>query len=160
MAYDEQSFLNGLAAGLTATNGQRLGALRRQLTCGTERIHDYQYPEGNFETVVSKIVFRSPEARVVEYAYGLAGDTLQQEFRRLGAATDEQVFYHVWTLPEALPMTDFSYNAYFMEPDYTTAFDSYFMAFPYRVGSREYTYPGTPEAVSVWMSRTFRGYDL
>lgn len=160
MAYNTQSFLNGLAAGLSVTGGQRLGALRRQLVAGTIRQAEYQLPEGNFETVVSKIIFRTAEARVIEYEYGLAGDELQREFRRVGASEREQTFYHVWHLPEPRPMSEFSYNPYFRELDYTTAFDSYFMAFPYQAGGRTYVYPGTPEAVDGWMSRTLRNFDL
>ena len=121
---------------------------------------DYKYPEGNFETVVSLVFFKSAEARVVEYEYGLAGEEAQKEFRRLGPSEQQQAFYHVWQLPEARPMTAFTYNAYFYEPDYTTAFDAYFMAFPYRAGGRTHTYPGTPEAVNGWMARTFRGFEF
>lgn len=160
MGYEEQSFLNGLAAGLSATGGQRLGALRRQLTVGTERIREVMLPEGDFETIVTKIIFRTQEARVLEYEYGLAGEELQKEFRRVGPSEKEQIFYHVWHLPEARPMTEFTYNAYFREPGYTTAFDSYIMAFPYQAGNRTYTYPGSPEAVDGWMTRNLRGFAL
>lgn len=160
MAYNEQSFLNGLAAGLSVTGGQRLGALRRQLTSGTERLREYIRPEGDFETIVTKIIFRTQEARVLEYEYGLAGEEAQKEFRRVGPSEREQVFYHVWHLPEARPITEFTYNVYFWEPGYTTAFDSYIMAFPYQARSKTYTYPGSPEAVDGWMSRNLRGFDL
>lgn len=159
MAYDEQSFLNGLAAGLTVTRARPLVALNRQLISGTTRVGEYQYPPGNFDTFVVKLILNSRAAHTIEYEYGPAGSEYQKEFRRAQGSTELRTFYRVVQIPQALPMTRFHFDAYFYEPQGAlTPFDSYFMAFPYRAGSRELLYPGSPEQVNVWMSRTFRGF--
>ena len=161
MAYDEQSFLNGLAAGLSVTGGQPLGAWLRQLTSGTSRVGDYRWPEGAFDTFVSKITFRTRAARTVEYEYGPVGGEHQNEFRRVQPSTQLQTFYHVIRIPQAVPMPEYYYGAYFYEPQGAlTDFDAYFMAFPYHVGGRDFLYPGAPEQVDVWMMRGFRGFEL
>ena len=206
MAYDEQSFLNGLAAGLSVTGGQLLGGEGWQLMAGTTRMGAYQWPEGNFDTFVFKNRFKegfingytvdvrwergygqmSVNGRLVDmfsvewkssnaillgthrtsslemkYEYGPIGSEYQTEFSRIQSQTGGITVYHVIRSLEAAPMSQFHCDAFFSEPEgVLTAFDSYFAAFPYRVGNREFLYPGSPEQVNVWLSRTFRGFDL
>ena len=158
MAYHEPSFLDGLAAGLAATAGTSMGVFRKRYTTGTDRF--IRIPEGQFDTFVGKFMITTPfpVTIVIEYGQGYA---LQHVFRRVGASDEQQTVYHVAQIPAAVPLTDYHYNMYFYERDDMARlirFDTYFMAFPYYHPSsgREYLYPGSPELVRDWMTRTYR----
>ena len=155
MAYNEQDFLNGLAAGLTATAGPLLVRMGKTLLTGTGRVSNP--PEGNFDTFVSKIRIRTSFPVTLLYEYGPADGTLTREARRVGASEETQTVYHVCQTPTAVPFLSFRYGAYLMERAYMNiGFEARFMTYPYSIGDSLRPYPGSPELVSVWLSTTYR----
>ena len=157
MAYDERSFLNGLAAGLTATAGHSSGVVKQTRTTGTDRV--LYYPPGEFDLYMSKVIIDAPYPTAILYEFGTDRQNLERVYRRVGASAQEQTFYHVVQLPEALPMNEYHYNVFLLERDDINAlirFDTMFMAFPYYTSTRSWIYPGRPELVHDWWTRTYR----
>lgn len=157
MAYHEPSFLEGLAAGLTATAGLPMGAFQKRYTTGTGRIR--YFPDGNFDTFVGKFLIQTPSAVTIVFEYGPDRNAPERVFRRVGASTEQQAVYHVVQIPEAVPLTDYHYNMYFYERNDMTRlirYDTFFMAFPYHTPNKDYLYPGSPELVRDWLARTLR----
>ena len=155
MAYQEASFLNGLAAGLTATAGRPIVRMSKTLLTGTERVTNI--PEGNFDAFVSKIRIRTSFPVTLLYEYGPADGTLTREARRVDASEETQIFYHACQTPTAFPFRSFRYGAHLMERAGANApFEARFMSYPYSVGDALRPYPGSPELVSVWRATTYR----
>lgn len=158
MAYHEPSFLEGLAAGLTATAGAPMGALEKHRATGTDRFS--QIPAGQFDTFVGKFLITTPFPVTIVFEYGSDRNAPERVFRRVGASEEQQAVYHVAQLPEAVPLTDYHYNMYLYERSdmvRVIRWDTYFMAFPYYPPSgNEYLYPGRPELVRNWLTRTYR----
>ena len=161
MAYEESSFLNGLAAGLSATYAQRRLPPTRYFTDGTSRLRNYGLPKGDYDTFVIKLVLNEPTARIVEFEYGPEEGPYRKDFRRAPGSTELQTLYFVTQIPEALPMERFRCNAYFYEPPGArTPFQASFMAFPHTRSGVTRAYPGRPEEVNYWLSRTSRGFPI
>lgn len=158
MAYHEPSFLEGLAAGLAATAGTPMDALQRRYTTGTGRLT--RIPAGQFDTFVGRFLITTPFPVTIVIEHGADRNAPQRVFRRVGASAGQQAVYHVAQIPAAVPLTDYHYNMYFYERDDMTRlihFDTFFMAYPYSPSSgSEYRYPGSPELVCDWMTRTYR----
>ena len=163
MAYHEPSFLDGLAAGLTATAMSPMDTLIKRYTTGTERI--ITFPDGNFDTFVGKFLIKTPFAVTIVFEYGSDINAPERVFRRVGASAEQQAVYHVAQIPRAVPLTDYHYNMYLYERDemrQIIRFDTFFMAFPYHFPGdghrpeKDYLYPGSPELVENWFTRTFR----
>ena len=158
MPYEESAFLDGLAAGLTATAACPAGTPVKTLTTGTKRLRE-TWP-GQFDTFVSRVYVETSCPLTIAYEYGPDENALQRVLRRVDASPETQTFYHVWQIPSAVPLTDYHYNVYLYERGDMTPniyFDGYFMAFPYEAGGQSWTYPGKPEAVRDWQTRTYRG---
>lgn len=159
MAYNEQDFLNGMAAGLAATNGRLIG-YRKSLLTGVDRMRQAgsaaTLPSGAFDTFVSRVRILTPSPVTILWEYGPAdAATLTREFRRLGASDDWQTVHHAAQIAQGVALDDFRYNAYLVRQDSAPIrFDARFMAFPYYVSGVSYLYPGTPEQVNVWWIRT------
>lgn len=125
MPYHEASFLDGLACGLTATNGLPRGQTVRTLLTGTRRTDSsFRYSDrqslenslggGPYDAsdlgigdaapgaFVSAIDIRTDSAASIVYEYG-AADSLQKSFREVKASAELQTFYHVWPFPDAVP---------------------------------------------------------
>ena len=157
MAYHEPSFLDGLAAGLTATAGTPTGLLRKRYTTGTGRLIDI--PDGNFDTFVGKFIIQSPFPVTIVFEYGTDKNAPERAFRHVGGSAEQKILYHAVQLPEAVSLTDYHYNMYLYELDQQAPqirFDTFFMAFPFYASTRSYLYPGRPELVRDWMTRTYR----
>ena len=166
MPYDEQSFLNGLAAGLTATAGRYTGLLEKALIIGTDTF--ILHPTGTFETFVSTIHIQTPHPLTFIYEYGPDRDNPEREFRRIPASNQVQTICHVLQPPEPLRITehypsslDYYYNvSYFRhgpKPPGDHPWDSYYnpwgglMLYPYKDRyNKWYFYPGSPELVDKW----------
>ena len=157
MAYHEPSFLEGLAAGLTATASFPMGAFQKHYTTGTGRLRTF--PDGNFDTFVGKFLIQTPFPVTISFEYGSDINAPERVFRRVGASTEQQAVYHVVQIPTAVPLTDYHYNMYLYERDDMTQlirWDTFFMAFPLHEPTKDYLYPGSPELVRDWIARTFR----
>lgn len=158
MAYHEPSFLDGLAAGLAATAMSPTGTMIKRYTTGTGRFK--RIPAGQFDTFVGRFLITTPFPVTIVIEYGPDRDAPERVFRRVGASAGQQAVYHVAQIPEAVPLTDYHYNMYFYERDDMARlirFDTFFMAYPYYPSSGgEYLYPGSPELVRDWMTRTYR----
>lgn len=140
---------------------------KRTKTAGTSRF--VEIPDGEFNTFVSKVMFKQsapPDVtRFWEYEYGASGDSLNHEFRRVTSTEEQDTIYHVVQIPDAVSLQDFVYNVYLHEAYYElgiprdrmTSFDTYFMAFPFTTRKGEtLQYPGSPELVKDWLTRTRR----
>lgn len=158
MAYHEPSFLEGLAAGLTATAGCPKGIFQKHYGTGTDRL--VRVPPGQFDTFVGKFVIKTPYAVTVSLEYGPDRNTPERVFRHVSASNEQQTFYHVVQIPTAVPLTDYHYNMCIHETAdmaRVIRFDMFFMAFPYtNSGGETISYPGSPELVRNWLVRTFR----
>lgn len=138
---------------------------RTQVT-GTSRL--VHFPDGEFNTFVSKVMFKQsapPDVtRFWEYEYGASGDSLSHEFRRVTSTEEQDTIYHVIQIPEAVPLQDFVYDVYLNEAYYNrgvprdrmTNFDAFFMAFPFTRDGETLQYPGSPELVREWLTQTYR----
>lgn len=157
MPYHEASFLDGLAHGLTATAGCPNGATRKTLLTGVRRLIS-GYPDGAFDTFVSRVSLRTDSAVTILYEYGPAdADTLTRDFRKVGASDAAQTFHHVVRTPQAFALRAFHYNAYLLEQDgMQIGFNARFIAFPCSDHGTPLYYPGAPEAVNVWWTQTSR----
>lgn len=154
MPYDEESFLDGLACGLAATDGRPIDATRQTLLTGTERMTG-TLPDGAFDTFVSRVAILTPSPVTILYEYGAPGETPARECRRVGASEETQTFYHVARIARGVPLRDFRYAAYLVRQDAAEIrFDARFMSFPYHASGASYLYPGSPELVNVWWVRT------
>ena len=160
MPYNEQSFLNGLAAGLTATAGGILGTFQETLLVGTALMT--QLPDGAFDTFVSRVSIETPYPVTIAYEYGPDRNNPERVFRRVPASRYAQTLCHVVQLPSTVKSTDYHYNVYFFERrDMIPGihFWAGFMLFPYRGGNpaQWWYYPGSPELVDAWITQSNRG---
>lgn len=163
MAYHEPSFLEGLAAGLTATAMSPTGVFNKRYTTGTGRL--VRIPEGQFDTFVGQFFITTPFAVTIVFEYGPDSNAPERVFRRVSASSEQQAFYHAVQLPAAVPLSDYHYNIYLYETDAmrrVIRFDTFFMAFPYTYSNNyphhgeTVSYPGSPELVRDWLTRTYR----
>ena len=153
MPYQESSFLDGLAAGLTATSGRPLQNPQRTLLTGTSRVSAGSVLNASYDTFVSRISVRSDSLVTVLYEYGPANAAFMLEARKVPASAEAQTVYHVCQVPQAVPMRSFRYNVYLLKrDDMEVRFDARFAAFPYQNNA----YPGSPEQVNVWIARSVR----
>ncbi|MBQ6986893.1 MAG: hypothetical protein IJR48_03230 [Oscillibacter sp.] len=171
MPYDEPSFFNGLAAGLTATAGRYTGLLEKASIIGMDTFK--RYPTGNFETIVSTIRIQTDYPLTFVYEYGPDRNNPQREFRRIAASKQEQRIAHVVQLPEPLTIAEhypssigYYYNvSYFRHPKptpyYSDSWGDYYtpwgglMLYPYEgLNQKWYFYPGSPELVDAWAVQT------
>lgn len=157
MPYHEESFLNGLIYGLTATDGRPLNSTRKTLLTGIRRMTGV-LPDGAFDTFVSRVYIKTDSPVTILYEYGPAdADALSMDFRRVAASDDMQTVHHVVRTPQAFSLRQYRYNVYLLErDDMTIRFDARFMSFPYSDNGATRNYPGSPEQVTVWWTRTTR----
>lgn len=143
MAYDERSFLEGLAAGLTATAAPRLGALQSSYLLNMPSNLLPRVPDGMFQVLVSRVWISAPYPVTLLYEYGPAND-LTREVRR---ASGDTTVYHAAQPSGAVDLNAYFYRVSVLERgEALIRYRASFAMFPYQ--SREY--PGTPEAVSDW----------
>lgn len=159
MAYDETSFLSGVAAGLTATGGRQLTDIRKTLLTGSSRMDLTPVLNSLQDTFISKVLIETSYPVTILYEYGPYGtENLTRESRRVRAAPGEtQTFYHACQIAEPIPLRDFNYSVYLLERrGMGIRFDAKFMSYPFQGSGLSLTYPGTPEAVDIWWVRTIR----
>lgn len=158
MPYDEQSFTDGLACGLAATNARPLSPTQKTLLTGSARISSASILNAAFDAFVSRVQIRTDSIVTIVYEYGPAdAETLTRDYRKIRASDETQSVYHVCRIAEAVPLRSFRYNVYLLErEDMQIRFDASFTAFPYQSGGQTLEYPGSPEAVDVWLARTAR----
>lgn len=150
MAYDERSFLEGLAAGLTATVAPRKGALARTSLLNIPSNLAPRIPSGTFQVLVSRVWISSPYPVTILYEYGPDAQHLERETRR---ASGDATLYHAAQPSEAVDLNEYLYRVSVLERgENLIRYRANFALFPYQ--SREY--PGTPEAVSEWIATRYR----
>ena len=156
MPYHEESFLNGLIYGLTATDGRPLNATRKTLLTGIRRMTGV-LPDGAFDTFVSRVSIKTNSPVTILYEYGPADGALSQDFRRVAASNDAQTVHHVIRTERTFTLRQFRYNVYLLErDDMEIRFEGRFMSFPYADNGTTRNYPGSPEQVTVWWTRASR----
>ena len=157
MPYEEESFLDGLAKGMTATVGRRTAENRKVLLTGISRMTGV-LPEGEFDAFVSRVYIQTDSPVTIVYEYGPAdAETLTKDFRNVGASEETQILHHVVRPAGAYSLRAFRYDAYLLERDgMQIRFDARFMSFPYSDDGTAREYPGSPEQVTVWWTRTTR----
>lgn len=159
MPYHEPSFLNGLACGLTATNGRQLsqGTYKTLLT-GISRVTSQSVLGREYDTFISRVYIQTDSPVSILYEYGPAdAASLTRELRKVPASAETQTVYHVRRIPEAVSMRNFRYSAYILErADMQIRFDARFMSYPYPSGAQILQYPGSPEQVTSWWVRSIR----
>lgn len=161
MPYHEQSLLNGLICGLSATAGRPLdGPIDKE----ARHLIDTKYDWDLFVTTfASRIILEAPYPFTIEYNYGPKNGAKEKVFRHVNASKEIQVFYHVVQLPEAVKVRDYTYSFYFYDrrwyhevhtqtPDLLFRADT--MYFP-RYGQ---TYPGSPDRVRDWHNSCINTY--
>ena len=156
MPYHEESFLNGLIYGLTATDGRPLNSTRKTLLTGIRRMTGV-LPDGAFDTFVSRVSIKTNSPVTLLYEYGPADGALSQDFRRVSASGDAQTVHHVIRTERTFALRQFRYNVYLLErDDMEIRFEGRFMSFPYADNGTTRNYPGSPEQVTVWWTRASR----
>lgn len=150
MDYDERSFLEGLAAGLTATAGKRTGALRQTYLLNIPSNLSPSVPSGEFQVFASRVWISAPYPVTILYEYGPDAQSFERETRRVSGET---TLYHACRPSEAVTIFHYNYRISVWERgENLIRYQANFAPFPYR--SREY--PGTPEAVSEWIVTRWR----
>ena len=135
--------------------------IKRFLT-GTSRISSTSVWNGRYDTFVSRVRIITDSRVELLYDYGLStADASTQEVQVVQPSSEYQIFYHVVQTPEPYSIynypgtTYFRYSVYLWDgPNTTVHFDARFMSFPYSSGGQSGTYPGNPEDVTVWWTRT------
>ena len=154
MPYQEDSFLDGLTCGLTATAGRPLQEPQKTLLTGISRVSAGSVLNASYDTFVSRVSIRTDSPVTIVYEYGPADSiSATLEARKVPASQETQNIYHVCQIPQAVSMRNFRYSVHLLERDnMEIRFDARFMAFPYQGDA----YPGAPEQVNVWLVRTVR----